>query len=87
MPVILATQEAESRRTVVQSQPKQIVCKTLSQKALHKNRTSEVVQGEGPELVLKKKKICVLLHNHFERKPLVSSQSRPIFTNQVTLIN
>jgi hypothetical protein len=34
MPVILATQEAEIRRTVVQSQPRQIVCETLSQKYL-----------------------------------------------------
>jgi hypothetical protein len=32
MPVILATQEAELRRTAVQSQPREIVCKTLSQK-------------------------------------------------------
>jgi hypothetical protein len=31
-PVILATQEAEIRRIVVQSQPEQIVHKTLSQK-------------------------------------------------------
>jgi hypothetical protein len=31
-PVILATQEAEIRRIVVQSQPRQIVHKTLSQK-------------------------------------------------------
>jgi hypothetical protein len=30
-PVILATQEAEIRRIVVQSQPMQIVCKTLAQ--------------------------------------------------------
>jgi hypothetical protein len=30
MPVILATQEAEIRRTAVQSQPRQIVHKTLS---------------------------------------------------------
>jgi hypothetical protein len=30
-PVILATQEAEIRRIVVQSQPGQIVCKTQSQ--------------------------------------------------------
>jgi hypothetical protein len=30
MPVILATQEAEIRRLMVQSQPRQIVCKTLS---------------------------------------------------------
>jgi hypothetical protein len=29
-PVILATQEAEIRRITVQSQPGQIVCKTLS---------------------------------------------------------
>jgi hypothetical protein len=31
MPVIPATQEAEIRRIAVQSQPRQIVCKTLSQ--------------------------------------------------------
>jgi hypothetical protein len=30
MPVILATQEAEIRRIVIQSQPGQIVCETLS---------------------------------------------------------
>jgi hypothetical protein len=34
MPVILATQEAEIRRIVVQSQPGQIVCTTLSQNTL-----------------------------------------------------
>jgi hypothetical protein len=32
MPVILATQEAEIRRIGVQSQPRQIVHETLSQK-------------------------------------------------------
>jgi hypothetical protein len=32
MPIILATQEAEIRKKAVQSQPGQIVCKTLSQK-------------------------------------------------------
>jgi hypothetical protein len=32
MPVILATQEAEIRRIMVQSQPGQIVCETLSRK-------------------------------------------------------
>jgi hypothetical protein len=32
MPVILTTQEAEIRRTVVQSQPRQIVHETLSRK-------------------------------------------------------
>jgi hypothetical protein len=31
---------------MVQNQPRQIVCETLSQKTLHKNR---VTQGEGPE--------------------------------------
>jgi hypothetical protein len=35
-PVILATQEAEIRKTMVQSQPRQIVHKTLSQKTHHK---------------------------------------------------
>jgi hypothetical protein len=34
MPVILATQEAEMRRTTVRSQPRQIVCETLSQKKI-----------------------------------------------------
>jgi hypothetical protein len=32
MPEILATQEAEIRRIMVQSQPRQIVLETLSQK-------------------------------------------------------
>jgi hypothetical protein len=35
MPVILATQEAEIRRIAVQSQPRQIVRETLSQKKTH----------------------------------------------------
>jgi hypothetical protein len=34
MPIILAAQEAEIRRIVVQSQLGQIVCETLSQKYL-----------------------------------------------------
>jgi hypothetical protein len=48
-PVILPTQETEIRRIKVQSQPGQIVLKTLSQKTLHKNRAGGVVQGGGPE--------------------------------------
>jgi hypothetical protein len=36
MPVILATQEAETRRNMVQNKPGKIVRKTLSQKTLHK---------------------------------------------------
>jgi hypothetical protein len=49
MPVILATWEAEIRSLAVQSQPRQIVHKTLSQKTLHKNRAGGVAQGENPE--------------------------------------
>jgi hypothetical protein len=47
MSIIIATQEAEIRRIMVQSQPRQIICKTLSRKTLHKNRAGGVVQGEG----------------------------------------
>jgi hypothetical protein len=32
MPIVLATQEAEIRRIMIQSQPRQIVCETLSRK-------------------------------------------------------
>jgi hypothetical protein len=46
----LATQEAEIRRVAVQSQPRQIVHKILSQKTLHINRAGRVAQGEGPEI-------------------------------------
>jgi hypothetical protein len=35
-PVILATQEVETRRTEVGGQPGQIVCETLSQNTQHK---------------------------------------------------
>jgi hypothetical protein len=44
MPVILATQEAEIRRIVFQSQPEQIVCKTLSQKNPSQKRAGRVAQ-------------------------------------------
>jgi hypothetical protein len=49
MPVILATQEAKIRRITVQSQPRQIVCKTLSQKNPSRKRAGGVAQGIGPE--------------------------------------
>jgi hypothetical protein len=49
MPVILATQEAEIRRVMVQTSPRQRVHETLSQKTLDKNRAGRMVQGEGPE--------------------------------------
>jgi hypothetical protein len=48
-PIILATQEAEIKRIMVQSQPGKIVQETLSRKTLHKNRTGGVAQGEDPE--------------------------------------
>jgi hypothetical protein len=49
MPVILATQEAEIRRTAVQSQPVQIVHRSSLEKILNKNRAGGVAHGEGPE--------------------------------------
>jgi hypothetical protein len=48
-PVILATQEAEIRRIKVQSQPEQIICKSLSQKILSQKRAGGVAQGVGPK--------------------------------------
>jgi hypothetical protein len=47
--LILATQEAEIRRIVVRSQPKQIDCETLSRKNPSKKRAGGVAQGVGPE--------------------------------------
>jgi hypothetical protein len=44
MPIILTTQEAEIRRIEVQSQPRQIVCETLSQKYLTQNRAGGMDQ-------------------------------------------
>jgi hypothetical protein len=49
MPVILATQEAEIKRIAVQSQPRQIVYKTLSQENTSQKRAGGVAQGVGPE--------------------------------------
>jgi hypothetical protein len=48
-PVILATQEAEIRRIKVQSQPEQVVHKTLSQKNPSQKRAGGVAQGVGLE--------------------------------------
>jgi hypothetical protein len=45
MPIILATQQAEIKRNAVQSQPGQIVCKTLLKNTQHKKkRAGGVVQ-------------------------------------------
>jgi hypothetical protein len=43
-PVILATPEAEIRRIVVQSQPQQIVCETLTQKYTIHQRAGGLAQ-------------------------------------------
>jgi hypothetical protein len=48
-PVILTTQEAEIRRFEVQSQPRQIVCETLSKKYPSQKRAAGMAQGEGLE--------------------------------------
>jgi hypothetical protein len=37
-PVILATQDTEIRMLQVQTQPRKIVCETLSQKKIHKKK-------------------------------------------------
>jgi hypothetical protein len=46
-PVILATQEAEIRRTTVQSQPGLV--RPYLEKTQHKKRDGGVAQGVGPE--------------------------------------
>jgi hypothetical protein len=48
-PVILATQEAEIRKIMVKSQPRPIICKTLSWKTHHKKRMGGVAHGVDPE--------------------------------------
>jgi hypothetical protein len=48
-PVILAIQEAEIRRIVVQSQPGKTVCETISQKNLSDKRAGGMAQGVSPE--------------------------------------
>jgi hypothetical protein len=60
MPIILATQEAEIRRIMVRSQPREIDRKTLSRKNPSQiKRAGGASQGVGPEFkpqYLKKKK-------------------------------
>jgi hypothetical protein len=52
--VILATWEAEISRTTVRNEPRQLVCRTLSQKntSQKKKRAGGVAQGIGPEFKL-----------------------------------
>jgi hypothetical protein len=63
MPVILVPLEAEVRRIMAQSQPKQTVCETLSQKNLHKKGLVEWLMvktlSSSPSTAKKKKRnIC-----------------------------
>jgi hypothetical protein len=67
MPVMLATQETQIRRTVVQSQSGQIICETLSWKyPSHRKRAGTVAQDEGPcsspSTAKKKKKIYIYIY-------------------------
>jgi predicted AAA+ superfamily ATPase len=56
-PVILATQEAEIRRITVQSQPRQIVHKTLSRKkTITKKGWQSEAPSSNPSIARKKKK-------------------------------
>jgi hypothetical protein len=50
MPIILATQEAEIRRIMAQSQPGLILCETLPQKYPTQKKAGGVAQGVGPEI-------------------------------------
>jgi hypothetical protein len=52
LPIVLATQKAEIRRTVVQSQPRQIVHETLS----WKNPSQKRAVGVNSNLSTEKKK-------------------------------
>jgi hypothetical protein len=58
-PVIVATEEAESRKIVVQSQPRQIGQETLFRKYPSQKRAGRVAEGLSPEFkssTAKKKK-------------------------------
>jgi hypothetical protein len=65
MPVILATQEADIKRMVVQSQPRQTVCESLSGKnpSQKKKKLAEWLKvktlSSSPSTTKKKKKVPV----------------------------
>jgi hypothetical protein len=62
-PVILVTEDAEIRRMIVQSQPGQTVCKTLSQKKTITKKGCWSSLGVGSEFkpqYRKKKKISII---------------------------
>jgi hypothetical protein len=60
--IILATQEAEIRRIVLQSQPRQIVPRDPIWKNPSQKRAGGVAQGEGPEFKHQYHKKNVNLH-------------------------
>jgi hypothetical protein len=59
-PIILATQGAESRRIAVQSQPRQIVHETRSQKSPSQKRTGGVALSSNPRTAKKEKVMCLI---------------------------
>jgi hypothetical protein len=75
-PIILATQEAEIRKIIVQTQPRQVIFKTLSQKKKKKRPTTHTNKGWWSglrcrpwvqALVLEKKKKLVLESIHLQQ--------------------
>jgi hypothetical protein len=56
MPVILATEDVEISRIIVQSWLRQIVCETLCRKNPSLKRADGVAQGVGPEFKLQFRK-------------------------------
>jgi hypothetical protein len=54
--VILATQEAEIRKTAVRSQPGETVCDPISKNPITKNWAGGMAQGEGLEFKVQKHK-------------------------------
>jgi hypothetical protein len=60
---------------MVQSQPRKIVSKTLSQKTFLKNRAGGVAQSQGPEFKPQhcKKKVYNILFHHMTVHSLVGS--------------
>jgi hypothetical protein len=66
MPVILATQETESRRTAVWSQPEQIVHETLSGKKPSQKRAGGGAQSVGLEFKLQYWKINKYIKSYID---------------------
>jgi hypothetical protein len=80
-PVILATQETEIRKITVQSQPGQIVCKTLSQKNPSQKWLVEWLKvkalGSNPSTEKKKKAAKVVVTSHYQLAQLCPVATLP----------